>query len=86
MRLGEETLVGSGISEERANRFLADLDALLPQHAIDTPLRIAHLLAHVSHESQSKRSPSGDPRDLAPRSASPDMSLPSDTHIRERGD
>ncbi len=51
MRLDKRVLTGMGVTDARADRYLPDLDELLTAHSINTPLRIAHFLAQVLHES-----------------------------------
>ncbi len=51
MKLTREILLEIGVSEDRADRFLDPLNQALPTAEIDTPLRLAHFLAQILHES-----------------------------------
>lgn len=55
MRLTKAVLTGLGVTSERADKYLAALNEALAAHAIDTPLRVAHFLAQVLHESGKMR-------------------------------
>ena len=67
MRLRKRRLTGLGITNARAARFLPDLRNLLPQHDVDSPLRVAHFLAQVVHESGRFRQVEENLRYSAPR-------------------
>ncbi len=47
----ESVLTGMGVKAATAEKYLARLNEVLPQHGIDTPLRVAHFLAQVVMES-----------------------------------
>lgn len=51
MVIEKQVLATLGVSSARAEKYLPDLNALLPRYNIDTPLRIAHFLSQVLHES-----------------------------------
>jgi predicted chitinase len=51
MRIKERLLIGLGVTKARTEEFLPDLNDALSEYQIDTPLRIAHFLAQVLHES-----------------------------------
>jgi putative chitinase len=52
MILTLETLIACGASQAHAGRYVEPLNHFLPETGIDTPLRVAHFLAQVLHESQ----------------------------------
>jgi predicted chitinase len=51
MLIKKSLLSGLGVTNARADKFLPDLNDALPEHQIDTPLRVTHFLAQVLHES-----------------------------------
>jgi predicted chitinase len=53
MKITSKMLESLGASKQNAARYADTMDALLQQHKIDTPLRVAHFLAQVFHESGS---------------------------------
>ena len=48
-------LIELGVKASDAVKYLADLNQLLPEYAVDTELRIAHFIAQILHESNYMR-------------------------------
>ena len=55
MRLKKNMLTALGVKEDRAQKYLPGLNQSLAKEQIDTPLRVAHFLAQVLHESGGMR-------------------------------
>ncbi len=51
MRIEKSLLTGLGVSGDRAEKYLSAMNEALAEHGIDTPLRVAHFLSQVLHES-----------------------------------
>ena len=51
MRIEKSLLTGLGVTEDRAEKYLSAMNEALAEHGIDTPLRVAHFLSQVLHES-----------------------------------
>jgi predicted chitinase len=51
MKITKSVLTDMGVSSENAEKYLAPLNEAMEAHRIDTPLRIAHFLAQIVHES-----------------------------------
>ena len=51
MRIKKDLLTKLGVTSDRADQYLQALNSSLLEHKINTPLRIAHFLAQVLHES-----------------------------------
>jgi predicted chitinase len=55
MQLDTQLLTSLGVTSTRADKYFPDLHVMLQQYHIDTPLRVAHFLAQVLHESGGMR-------------------------------
>lgn len=55
MRIEKSLLTGLGVTEDRAEKYLSAMNEALAEHGIDTPLRVAHFLSQVLHESGKMR-------------------------------
>ena len=55
MRIKKAWLKDLGVSDARATRYLPELRSSCEAHGIDTPLRVAHFLSQVLHESARMR-------------------------------
>ena len=51
MQITKEILIACGADPRFAARYVLPLNSYLPLHGINTPLRVAHLLAQLLHES-----------------------------------
>lgn len=51
MHVSTDVLTSMGVSAGNAARYVDRLNEVLAKHGIDTPLRVAHFLAQVCHES-----------------------------------
>ncbi len=55
MKVTKTHLRKLGVKEKHIDLYLKDLRKILPEHGIDTELRVAHFLAQVMHESGNMR-------------------------------
>ncbi|MCH8032289.1 MAG: SH3 domain-containing protein [Bacteroidetes bacterium] len=51
MHIKKSLLINLGVTNPRAERHLPSLNTALKKHKVDTPLRVAHFLAQLLHES-----------------------------------
>ena len=55
MLVTKQNLLDMGVKERRADRYLDDLNKWLTKYKINTPLRVAHFISQVLHESSMMR-------------------------------
>lgn len=51
MKITKTILIKAGVRSDRADQYVDDLNEMMGKHEINTPIRMAHFLSQVLHES-----------------------------------